>query len=451
MSANQYRPARLAAGGTISWPWRRKLSNRKRTIAAAAAAGISLFLLIFSPISVSRKAAPNANADANSVVDSEWIPFTPLSKAKENSAFCLDGSVPGYHVRRGFGSGSDNWLLHVEVSPSLGGGWCSTLSSCYARERTKLGSSTYMEYQVQFLGILSHDPLQNPDFFNWNKVKIRYCDGSSFSSHPDSEYKNGTKIFFRGQLIWDTLMEELLSIGMSKAHEALLTGCSAGGLATLIHCDSFRDLLPKDANVKCLADAGFFINEYVLYFLGFSDTLFFSIHLHDHIPPDFPHILRQDIAGNRTIESFYHDVVHLQSVAKSLNHDCVARSEPSKIANILVPDSSDPNGSWLRCKLNIFNCDPKQLEVLHGYRKSLLKTINEIRQTLKVGVFINSCFAHCQTWAAETWHSPTSPRINNRTVAETVGYWYFNRGAAELVDCPFPCNPTCYHRDLTIR
>lgn len=27
------------------------------------------------------------------------------------------------------------------------------------------------------------------DFFNWNKVKIRYCDGSSFSSHPDSELK----------------------------------------------------------------------------------------------------------------------------------------------------------------------------------------------------------------------------------------------------------------------
>lgn len=46
--------------------------------------------------------------------------------------------------------------------------------------------------------------------------------------------------------------------------QALLSGCSAGGLATLIHCDDFRKLLPKDATVKCLADAGFFLDEYVL-------------------------------------------------------------------------------------------------------------------------------------------------------------------------------------------
>lgn len=27
-------------------------------------------------------------------------------------------------------------------------------------------------------------------------------------------------------------------------------------------------------------------------------------------------------------------------------------------------------------------------------------------------MFINSCFVHCQTWMAETWHSAKSPRIN---------------------------------------
>ncbi|KAK6126158.1 hypothetical protein DH2020_040136 [Rehmannia glutinosa] len=435
MPTNQLRLPRFAADGGISWSWWRKLSKREWTIAAAAAAAaLSLFLLILSPISVSR-----TFTNTNSGVASEWVPFTPLSKAKENSAFCLDGSVPGYHIRRGFGSGSDNWLLHVE-----GGGWCSTKSSCSARKRTKLGSSTYMEHEVQFFGILSHDPLQNPDFFNWNKVKIRYCDGSSFSSHPDSEFKNGPKMFFRGQLIWNTLMEELLSIGMFKAREALLTGCSAGGLATLIHCDDYRALLPKDANVKCLADAAFFLD-------------------------------RKNIAGNRTIESFYHDVVHLQVIIKLHNiyltyvgsyFHCFFPQEfigyiktpvflvqPAydfwQIANILVPDSSDPHGSWLRCKLNIFKCDSNQLEVLHGYRNSMLKTLSGIRQNLKVGVFINSCFAHCQTWAAETWHSPTSQNQQQKTIAESVGDWYFKREAAQHIDCPFPCNPTCYHRDLT--
>jgi len=27
------------------------------------------------------------------------------------------------------------------------------------------------------------------DFFNWNKVKIRYCDGASFAGHPESEVR----------------------------------------------------------------------------------------------------------------------------------------------------------------------------------------------------------------------------------------------------------------------
>ena len=34
-------------------------------------------------------------------------------------AVCLDGSLPGYHLQKGFGSGSDNWILHVEVKTTL--------------------------------------------------------------------------------------------------------------------------------------------------------------------------------------------------------------------------------------------------------------------------------------------------------------------------------------------
>lgn len=351
----------------------------------------------------------------------------------------MDGSLPAYHLQKGFGSGSSNWVLHIE-----GGGWCDTIESCSSRKRTVLGSSRYMDGQVQFSGILSQELSQNPDFFNWNKVKIRYCDGASFAGHPESEFKNGTELFFRGQLIWETLMDELLSIGLSNARQALLSGCSAGGLATLTHCDDFRKILPKYATVKCLADAGFFLNV-------------------------------KDVAGHRTIESFYQDVVHLQAVAKSLDKDCVARMEPSKcffpqefikniktpiflvhpaydfwqIKHIFVPDESDPHGSWFKCKLNIDNCNPSQMEVLHGYRHSLLKVLNEFQQNKEGGMFINSCYVHCQTWMTETWHSSNSPRINDKTIAESVGDWFFNRQVAKQIDCPYPCNPTCYNIDFT--
>lgn len=301
-----------------------------------------------------------------------------------------------------------------------------------------------MEQQVSFAGILSSEPSQNPEFFNWNKVKIRYCDGASFSGHPQSEPKDKEgRIFFRGQLIWKALMDELLSAGLSTARQAFLTGCSAGGLATLIHCDDFRELLPKDATVKCLADAGFFLNE-------------------------------KDISGNDTMRSFYHDVVQLQGVQESLNKDCVASKEPSdcffpeeiiknirtpvflvnpaydfwQIQNVLVPIGSDPSESWKKCRLNIQACSPSQLKTLQGFRDSLLRAISEFQKSKEGGMFINSCFIHCQTWIGETWHSPNSPRIDNKTIAESVGDWYFNRRAVKQIDCPYPCNPSCYNMNF---
>lgn len=425
----------LRGGGGRSYIfilWQR-LGKREWAIAAA---GFAIVLLAFSFIISSDSSSSDHFSGATAT---DFVPLVLLNNAVQRGAYCLDGSIPAYHFQKGFGSGSRRWVLHIE-----GGGWCNTVASCSFRMKTALGSSNYMEHQVQFSGILSRHPSQNPDFYNWNKVKIRYCDGASFSGHPESEQKNDTKLFFRGQLIWEAMMDELLSIGLSNAQQALLSGCSAGGLATLIHCDDFKGVLPKDAKVKCLSDAGFFLNE-------------------------------KDVTGNATIQSFYHDVVNLQGVAGSLKKDCVAKMEPSKcffpeqivkrtktpvflvnptydfwqIKNILVPGPLDPHDSWYECQLSIQNCGPEQIQVLHGFRNSFLKALSELKQMKGGGMFINSCYIHCQTWMSETWHSPNSPRINNKSIAESVGDWFFDRKVSKHVDCPYPCNPTCYNMDFT--
>ncbi|XVF55287.1 hypothetical protein PTKIN_Ptkin06aG0024800 [Pterospermum kingtungense] len=415
--------------------WCRKWAKRDWAIAAV---GLTLILVALTLLSDSPNPNPSSStSDLYSTND--LVPLTLIHRAKATGAFCLDGSLPAYHFQKGFGSGSNNWVLHIE-----GGGWCNSIETCNFRKKTALGSSNYMESQVQFSGILSRHPDQNPDFYNWNRVKIRYCDGASLAGHPESEFKNGTELFFRGQLIWEALMNELLSLGLSNAKQALLSGCSAGGLATLIHCDDFQDRLPKDANIKCLADAGFFLDE-------------------------------PDILGNYTMRAFYHDVTQLQGTAKSLNKNCVRRMEPSEcifpqeiiknvrtplfivnpaydfwqIQHILVPDGSDPHGYWRQCRLNIQKCNSGQIETLQGFRRSLLKALSKFQKTEKGGIFINSCFIHCQTWMTETWHSPNSPRINNKTIAESVGDWYFNRKVSKQIDCPYPCNPTCYNMDFT--
>ncbi|CAH2076086.1 unnamed protein product [Thlaspi arvense] len=136
---------------------------------------------------------------------------------------CLDGTLPGYHLDRGFGSGANRWIIHLE-----GGGCCNSHSSCVYRKTTRRGSSRFMEKALNFTGILSNKPQENPDFFHWNRIMLRYCNGASFAWDSQDE---GSQLFYRGQRIWQVAMEEFMSLGMQKADQALLSGCSAGGSA----------------------------------------------------------------------------------------------------------------------------------------------------------------------------------------------------------------------------
>ncbi|KAL0382363.1 UNVERIFIED_CONTAM: Pectin acetylesterase 9 [Sesamum calycinum] len=251
------------------------------------------------------------------------VKMTLVQNASSIGAYCLDGSLPAYHLDRGFGAGARNWLLQfelqvgliiydvarsivgscdVEVSNSFAAkssdfvvavvsfwghppastaatvfafmnqffrlstlsqtleligvierSWvvvCNDVKSCLERAATRRGSTRYMSKVEDFSGILSNNASLNPlsavpssvltsdlsstghacclYFYNWNRVKLRYCDGASFAG--DAKFQNG----------------------------ALLSGCSAGGLATFLHCDNFTSYLPKNASVKCLSDAGFF-------------------------------------------------------------------------------------------------------------------------------------------------------------------------------------------------
>ncbi|CAK9160935.1 unnamed protein product [Ilex paraguariensis] len=181
------------------------------------------------------------------------VKMTLVQEASSLGAYCLDGSLPAYHLHRGFGAGEHNWLLQFE-----GGGWCNDIKSCLERAQTRRGSTSYMNKWEVFSGILSNNASLNPDFYNWNRVKLRYCDGASFAG--DAKFDNGTSLlYFRGQRIWQAIIFDLLRKGLGNAKKALLSGCSAGGLASFLHCDNFTGYLPRNTSVKCLSDAGFFL------------------------------------------------------------------------------------------------------------------------------------------------------------------------------------------------
>ncbi|ONM35766.1 Pectin acetylesterase 5 [Zea mays] len=325
----------------------------------------------------------------------ELVELTLLTGAREKGAVCLDGSPPGYHLQRGFGSGSHSWIVYLQ-----GGAWCSSnttdTETCSERKMTAYGSSKLMG-AVTFDGIFRNQQPQNPDFYNWNKVYVR------------------------GSRIWDAVVDELMGKGMDAAEQALLAGCSAGGLATLLHCDDFRARFPQEVPVKCLPDGGFFLDI-------------------------------KDLSGERHMRSVFSGVVQLQcffpaELIKSISTPTfIVNSEYDswQIANVVAPDGSYTGDAWTSCRDNIRNCSSEQMDVLHGFRAELIRELKVAEGEREWGLFVDSCFTHCQTQSSDWWHSPTSPRLGNQTVAEAVGDWYFGRRrVVKQVDCEYPCNPTC--------
>ncbi|XP_072996648.1 pectin acetylesterase 12-like [Typha latifolia] len=357
---------------------------------------------------------------------------TLIGSAVAQGAVCLDGTPPAYHLHRGFGSGADNWLVDLE-----GGGWCNDIRSCVFRKTTRRGSSNYMEKQIAFTGILSDKAEENPDFYSWNRVKVRYCDGASFAGEG---YDEASGLYFRGQRIWSAAMEDLMSKGMSSAKQALLSGCSAGGLASIIHCDEFQALFPGNTEVKCLADAGLFLDAV-------------------------------DVAGGHTLRSFYEGVVNLQGAVKNLPEACTARMDATScffpenlVDNIQTPTfllntaydvwqlheslatgNADPHGFWKECKSNYLRCNSTQIQLLQGFRSQMINVVKAFSKSKENGLFINSCFAHCQSERQDTWYQDDSPTISNKKIAVSIGDWYFDRAEVKEIDCPYPCDNSCHN------
>ncbi|XP_027363630.1 pectin acetylesterase 12-like [Abrus precatorius] len=360
------------------------------------------------------------------------VGFTLIQTAAAKGAVCLDGTLPGYHLHRGYGSGANSWIVNLE-----GGGWCNNVRTCVFRKKTRRGSSTFMEKEIPFTGILSNKAEDNPDFFNWNRVKIRYCDGASFTGDGEDKV---AQLQFRGQRIWLAAMEDLMSKGMRFANQALLSGCSAGGLATIIHCDEFRGLFPQTTKVKCLSDAGLFLDAI-------------------------------DVSRGHTLRNFFSGVVNLQGVQRNLPHVCTNHLDPTscffpqnliagirtplfilntaydswQIQSSLAPPTADPHGYWHDCRLNHAKCTTSQIQFLQGFRNQMLNAIRGFSRSNQNGLFINSCFAHCQSERQDTWFADNSPVIGKKAIALAVGDWYFDRAAVKAVDCPYPCDNSCHH------
>ncbi|GJP50770.1 hypothetical protein CLOM_g9935 [Closterium sp. NIES-68] len=231
----------------------------------AAVLGVVVLLALAGRLTAGTTPARGGKAAAAAAAGSSKVIVTVLPNNKLK-AKCLDGSPPGYYFRRGFGSGLSSWQIHLPP-----GGWCTSLAACVGRSGKLLGSSKpeaqkqspYSNVSNGYMGILSTGPYINRGFRNWNLVIPMYCDGGGFSGTAGWTRVNGTHgIYLDGWNIINTVLQHVKNArGLASATRVLLSGESAGAQAVVSLCERMRGYAPNAKTIKCLMDAGFFIDS----------------------------------------------------------------------------------------------------------------------------------------------------------------------------------------------
>lgn len=373
---------------------------------------VCLFICL---LSIARKIQGNVN-----------VTLTVLESAKSKGAVCLDGSAPGFYYDKG---SVNNWVIFFE-----GGGWCRNSSECKNRVQGRLGSSKYM-YPVNSLGdILSQSPAENPDFYNWHRVHVGYCDGSSYTGDVEG-VDRVTNDTYRGARIFDALMEHFQAQGMKNAKNAILSGNSAGGLATLIHCDRFRALFPSTTRVKCLADSSYFIND-------------------------------EKMKGDKIFQSSFEFLVNSMGSAKSLHQECTSKMRPSlcffpqnflqyvKTPIFLTMSAFDQiqlkyglSESYEQCAINS-NCTSNELKTIQELRLHFLSLLPK-SNSQSIAIWISNCVTHEFTYFS--WYGRDKIKVmGDKTYAEAFGDWYFDRNtspirAIDMSNKPVDCSAFGQH------
>ncbi|RWW89695.1 hypothetical protein BHE74_00001269 [Ensete ventricosum] len=80
------------------------------------------------------------------------------------------------------------------------------------------------------------------------------------------------------------------------------------------------------------------------------------------------------------------------------------------------------------------------------FRSEFLRALPANGNSSTTGMFIISCYAHCQSGGRDMWLGADSPMIDKMPIAKAVGDWFYERSVVRKIDCPYPCNSSCRNR-----
>lgn len=349
--------------------------------------------------------------------------------ASENQARCLDGTMPVAYVAEG--DPSRVIVFHQ------GGGWCSSTSECCQRATTPLGSSSEDKPTADLStggGYFNRDAEANPFFHNFTMIYLRYCDGGSFSGMK-KEPQQGVcgsdgvdKLFYQGGGILDAAIDTLAP-HVSKAELLVVSGCSAGGLATYLHVDKWAEHFPQARTVG-MPDSGFFLDTDQGLREQFGTT-------HGHYETQLRWVFdamearggvdQKCIAAHsgeewRCMFAAY-SAEHLVTSVFALQSVYDSWQVGNELAGDVTPESVNQYGSILRASVH----------------KSLLSAPSGVAH----GAFLDTCFHHCGKW--------NSMEVDGVDQTGAFASWLTSPGSRRVWEQTeaYPCDACCNRKETT--
>lgn len=349
-------------------------------------------------------------------------------------AKCLDGSNYQFYYKKS--TSSKNFILFFD-----GGGWCSdkvyknSLESCVKRTSTYLGSNNYFLNKIfhalgkyphfkRWMYFLSNDETHNPDFHNYNKIILKYCDGRGFVGfNQDPIYYDGVPLYFRGH---NNTMEVIKYgrnlLDLDKAENIIVAGMSAGGLASLLYSNYFaKEIFPKSVSIRTISDSSVFFE-----FQNVDQNNSYSISsiwkdLLKETKPQFP---------NNFLESYckYRD----DELYKCFLPEYFVEEIIIPVFIILpLYDSYSILtfvGDNCKFKSNDF-CYRNQVE---KYKEKIVLFFEKnIKNKINRGGFFPRCFVHDFLYFSFDWESE-KVMIDGLSLRETIGLWLQNHEAKKI-------------------
>jgi hypothetical protein len=259
-------------------------------------------------------------------------------------------------------------------------------------------------------GILSTVQATNPPFWNWTKVVIPYCDGTFHQGTVENpvEYKNKS-LYFRGAN--NTLQHfKYLNdyFGLYSADKIVVTGESAGGIASFIWTDQLYDL-SKTKNVYSIPDSGLFLTNYPNPTTGAAVLTPYLEILFNFVNKETPFPTQDCIKAEQNV----HTCLNFSNTVKYFKAPLfiVESAYDEYSLSVILRERCLTAGTY--GSYNLDKCSEADLHNIEAYRTATLAAINNFTSLEQFGAWVPACVQHGFShekpgWTGATYMIPSS-------------------------------------------